>query len=342
MRTTTLHPIKHRTVICLAGLVLAGGLLVAFGSGCQQPKQSEGQDILGPLDVLGIMRKPVRVGETNLEFTPPPLILPKRGLFRDGMSQQIKEPVQFELMTPRQIRVHLGTGRMSFALVKPQELPEVMSTQTCEIMAVGINNAGQTYRQGLLIVPPKSPVQSVADIKGRRFHFMPLGDLLNDAAIGALMDAGIGRKEIDKSILGLGLDTTHISSLEVAKSVVLENGAGVIDEADYNKWPEKGGSFVLLTASKDQVRVIGKTMRVPEWPFVVSKHANPEIKQKVSDFLFKVAPVKYKFALAMMDMKGFAPPIDPKEYEPFAKLYYTLHPQPAGPATQPSEPASQP
>jgi len=43
----------------------------------------------------------------------------------------------------------------------------------------------------------------------------------------------------------------------------------------------------------------------------------------------------------MMDMKGFAPPIDPKEYEPFAKLYYTLHPQPAGPATQPSEPASQ-
>ena len=330
-------------VIALAGLPLAAGMVVAFGGGCQHQQRAKDQNVLGPFDVLGIMRKPVRVGETNLEFTPPPLMVPRREMFRHALAEQLKEPVQFELMTTRQIRVHLGTGRTSFALVKPQELPEVMSTQTCLIMAVGINNAGQTYRQGLLVVPPKSPVQSVADIKGRRFHFMPLGDLLNDAAVGALMDAGIDRKEIDKSILGLGLDTTHISSLEVAKSVVLENGAGVIDEADYEKWPEKGGSLVLLTASKDQVRVIGKTMRVPEWPFVVSNHVDPQIKQKVSNFLFKVAPAKYKLALAMMDLKGFAPPIDPKEYDAFATLYRTLHPQPEQTAApEGAEPTSQP
>lgn len=347
MRTKHIYR-NRRGLVLAATFMLAGGAMLAFLGGCQQPQPQPGEarmnrDPLGPFDVLGLMRKPIRVGETNLEFTPPPLILPKRELFRGAMAETLKEPVQFELMTPRQIRVHLGTGRTSFAMVKPHELPEVMSTQTCDIMGVSINNAGKTYRQGLIITGPKSPIKTLADVKGARFHFMPAGDLLNDAAMGALIDAGIDKKEIDKSIFGLGLDTYHISSLEVAKSVVLEGrAAGVIDEADYEKWPDEGGSLVLLTASKEQVRVIGKTMRVPEWAFLVSRNVDPEIKKTTHDFLFKIAPTKYKLAMAAMDLKGFAPPIDPKEYEPFSRLYNKLHPKPPGPATEPAEPESQP
>ncbi len=347
MRTKHIYLNRHWVAAASAFLLFGGGMTALIG-GCQQPEQQRksekiNRDPLGPFDVLGLMRKPIRVGETNLEFTPPPLILPKRELFRGAMAETLKEPVQFELMTPRQIRVHLGTGRTSFAMVKPHEVPEVMSTQTCDIMGVCINNAGKTYRQGLIVTGPKSPIKTLADVKGARFHFMPAGDPLNDAAMGALLDAGIPKKEFDKSILGLGFDTYHISSLEVAKSVVLEGrAAGVIDEADYEKWPGEGGSLVLLTASKEQVRVIGKTMRIPEWAFLVSKNVDPEIKQTTHDFLFKVAPAKYKLAMASMDLKGFAPPIDPKEYDAFSRLYYQLHPKPPAPATRPTEPESAP
>ena len=339
MRNTHFHTNRCR-VGFIAVVMLIVGATLALTCGCQQPQQKPGSDPLGAFDVLGIMRKPIRVGQTTLECMPPPLMLPKNEFFRSGLSEQLKEPVQFELQTPRQIRVHLGTGRVSFAMLKPQEYPEVASSDTCEIMAVGINNAGKTYRQGLIITAPKSSIKTVADTKGKRFHFMPLGDLLNEAAMGAMLDAGIPAENVDKGILGLGLDTTHISSLEVAKSVALEgNVAGVIDESDYEKWPATGGSLVLLIPSKDQVRVIGKTMRVPEGPFVVSKEVDPEIREKTSNYLFKIAPDKYKLALAAMDLKGFAKPIDPKEYDAFAKLYYKLHPKPAEPT---GEPASQP
>ena len=342
MRTPHTHS-RCRHIGTVAGLLLVGGAILLVAGGCQQPQQSSktktSGDPLGQFDMLGLMAAPIRVGETNLEFAPPPLMLPKRGFFRDALAEQIKQPVQFELMTPRQIRVHLNTGRTSFAIVKPQEVPEIMSTDACEIMAIAINNAGKTYRQGLIITAPNSPFKTIADAKGSRFHFMSLGDLLNDAAMGALIEAGIPRKEMDKSILGLGLDTTHLNSMEVAKSVVLEGkAAGIIDEADYEKWPDKGGSLVLLMPSKDQVRVIGKTMRIPEWPFLVSKRVDPDIKQRVSNLLFKLAPDKYKLALAAMDMKGFAAPIAPKSYDAFAELYWKLHPRPAAAASQPGQP----
>jgi len=151
--------------------------------------------------------------------------------------------------------------------------------------------------------------------------------------LGALIEAGLEKKEVDRGILGLELDTTHISSLEVAKSVVLEEKVGgVIDEADYNKWPDKGGSLVLLLPSKDQVRIIAKTVRVPEGPFVVSNQAPPELVDKTRDYLLKVVNKK-QVVLAALGSAGFAEPIDPQEYEPFFALYRKLHPAPPEPAT---------
>jgi len=343
MITNILHITGHQPRRLALGLLLAAVMLAGLQAGCQQPQKAQSDNILGPFDVLGLMRKPMRVGETTFELTPPPLILPKRELFRTSMAEYLKQPVQYELITPHQIRVHLGSGRMSFAILRPHEFPEVAAGKTCEVLGVAVNNAGQSYRQGLLIVPPNSPVQNVTEIKGLRFHFMPRGDLLNDAAVGSLVEAGISVNDVDKSLFGLGLDTYHISSLEVAKSVVLEGkAAGVIDEADYQKWPEKGGSFVLLSPSKDQVRVIAKTLRIPESPFVASNQIEPELRAQVKDFLFKVAPDKYKLALAAMDVKGFAPPIDPKEYQPFADLYSKIHPHPESHATMPAADAATP
>ena len=289
--------------------------------------------VIDPFNALGLAKPPIRVGVTTLDLTPP-FMLPKWELLRLGLADHFQEPVQFELLTPRQIRVHLGTGRLKFALLRPQDFVQVAPAQMCEILGVPINPNGQSYLQGLIIVSAKSPVHALSEVKSRRFHFMPHGDLLNDAARGALMEAGIGDKDVDKGIPLPILDTHHISSLEVAKSVVLEEGgnaAGVIDEADYNKWPDKGGSFVLLRPSKDQVRVLDKTVRIPGGPFVASVNTPPELKEKAIDFLFNVAPKNHKLALLALDCKGFDKPVDAKAYEPFGEIYLNLHPPKAGP-----------
>lgn len=319
-------------VLCTCGLGF--GLLV----GCQDVGQ-----VLDPFNALGLAKPPIRVGVTTLDLTPP-LMWPKWEPLRLGLADHLQEPVQFELLTPRQIRVHLGTGRLKFALLRPQDYVQVAPAKTCEILGVPMNPNDQPYRQGLIIVSAKSPVRSLSEVKSRRFHFMPHGDLLNDAALGALMEAGIGDKEVDKGIPIPILDTHHISSLEVAKSVVLEEGgnaAGVIDEADYNKWPEKGGSFLLLSPSKDQVRVIGKTVRIPEGPFVVSVNTTPELKEKAIDFLFNVAPKKHKLALLALNSKGFAKPVEAKAYEPFGQIYLKLHP-PKAPSDEEADSETQP
>jgi len=300
---------------------LSAGFLAAM-AGCSSPTQ-----LADPLNLLGLAKPPILIGVTTWAFSPPPLMIPQRSLFRQDLSYDLGESVVFRLMTARQIRVHLGTGRLKFAMLTPGDYTEIASADTCKTLAVPINANGHTSRRGLIIVAPKSPIQTLSDIKGHRFHFLPEENaILNEVALGALLESGIKKEDFDNGVLGLRLDTTHINSLEVAKSVVMEQAAaGVIDEADYDKWPEKGGSLLLLTPSKDQVRIIGKTVRVPEGPFVVSNETTPELTEKVRHYLLNVVGKK-KLILGPMGHTGFAEPVDIKEYEPFFKLWRKLHP----------------
>jgi ABC-type phosphate/phosphonate transport system substrate-binding protein len=303
------------------GLAFALPLALAVLCGCQGLKT-----VVDPLNVLGGEKPPIRVGVTTLDLAPPPLMLPKRELFNLAMADYLKEQVQFELLTPRQIRVHLGTGRMAFAILRPIDYAQMTPTDACQVLAMPLNANRQPYRQGLIVTAPKSAIKELSDARSARVHFMPDGNPLNDALVGAMVEAGIPKERIDKGILGLGLDTHHISSLEVAKSVVLEEKAvGVIDEADYNKWPKSGGSLVFLTPSQDQVRVIGKTARAPEGYFVVSAKAPPGLKSKIDEFLFTAAPKYHKLALASMDITGYARPSDEQQYESYSRLIRGLY-----------------
>jgi hypothetical protein len=282
---------------------------------------------------------PTRIGVTSFDLNPLPPFLPKRILFQRDLESHLDEPVVFDLLTPRQIRVHMGTGRVKFAMVSAADYAEIAPAGNSEMLAVAKNAQGRTYRQGLIIASPRSRIETVSQAKGLRFHFLPAGDVLNEAAAGALLEAGVARKQIDNGILGLGLDTSHISSLEVAKSVALENAVGVIDEADYMSWPDRGGSLMLLTPSKEQVRVIGRTVRVPEGPFLASLQTPPELRESVKRYLLEDLNKK-AIVLGVLGVSGFAEPIAPNEYEPYFALLRKLHP--AGkPTTSPAITISQ-
>lgn len=268
---------------------------------------------------------PTRIGVTTLDLSPVPPFLMKRILLQQELEALLEKPVVFDLMTPRQIGVHLGTGRMQFAMLSPADYAEVAEKRNSEILAVPTNSRGQTYRRGLIVVAPKSPYKQLADLKQVRFHFLAKGDLLNEAAMGALLEAGVDLKKLDKGFLGLELDTSHVSSLEVAKSVAIEEAvaAGVIDEADYDAWPDRGGSLLLFTPSKEQLRVIGRTVRVPEGPFVASLATPKEDRDAVREYLLETINDK-QFVLASLGITGFAEPIDAVEYQPYIDLHEKL------------------
>lgn len=293
---------------------------------------------IDPLNLTSLGKPPLRIGVTELNLTGP-LLLPKNTLFEEQLAFYLDEPLSFDLMTPRQIRVHLGTGRLKFAMLKAADYAEIAAAGNSRILAVPINERGTTIRRGLVITGAKSPIRSVTDLKGLRFHFMPRGDVLNEGARGVLQDAGIGERDTDRGVLGLGFDTYHISSLEVAKSVVIEGrAAGVIDASDYERWPQKGGSVSLLVPSQDEVRVLAETVPIPEGPVVVSEHTSPELANKVADYLINRLS-REPVILATMGCRGFASPIDAKEYDAYFAMRRRMRPAPQEPASEPLETA---
>ncbi len=310
-----------------------GFVMLSATAGCSTVAQ-----VVDPLNLRGLGQQPVRVGITRLEF-PPPLFVPKHSLFNDNLALYLNKPVCFELLNPRQIRVKMGTGRLQFAMLTAGDFEQIAPADTYEILAVPKDTQGRIIRRGLIIVAPNSRLQSLSELKKQRFHFLPPEDPLNEAALGALLEAGVDKKDLNQGLLELGmsLGMHHINSLEVAKSVVLEqNAAGVIDEDDYNKWKETGGSLLLLNPSRDQVRIIAHTVTIPAGPFLAAKNNPPELTAKVKEFLFKVVG-KNPLALAPLGYSGFVDPIDLKEYQPFFDVYRRLHPPEVFPETNESD-----
>jgi len=78
-------------------------------------------------------------------------------------------------------------------------------------------------------------------------------------------------------------------------------------------------------SSQDQVRILARTVHVPEGPFLASANTPPEMIDKVRGYLLNVAPQR-KLILDPLGYSGFAEPLDPKEYQPFDAICAKLHP----------------
>ncbi|HOB73185.1 MAG TPA: PhnD/SsuA/transferrin family substrate-binding protein [Phycisphaerae bacterium] len=301
-------------------------------SGCATLGTSVGR-IVDPFNLMGMGPPPVRIGITHLELSP--LLVPRAVLFEENLTFHLGAPVIFDLMTPHQIHVHLDTGRLKFAMLSTREFCQVAPDESARIVAVALNEHRQSYRKGLLIVSAQSEAKSLEDLQNYRFHLLPRDHVLNDAALGALLNAGVAHGNLIEGIRGVELVMGRSGSADVARCVAADaRAAGVIDETDYRNWPATGGAFAGLTPSRDMFRVIGETIRVPEGPFVASAHTDPELVEKVRRYLLEVLPQR-KLVLGSLGLTGFAPPVDLNDYEAYCALYRQLHP-----ADVPSVPAA--
>jgi ABC-type phosphate/phosphonate transport system substrate-binding protein len=323
-----------------AGLSVLIGIGVA---GCA------GQDIgvFKPLQEALRMKKPVRIGINRVQLNP---VDAPWGGFTRGLQKKLGSPVQVIYYQPFQISGQLNRGYLDFAILSATDYVQV-GGDNCILLAKPINTLGQTSRYGLIIAKKDSKVQTVADLKGQRFAFGPPGDATCDlAAQYCLMQAGIGPGDLQKELLPAPLAGHHLNSFEVAKAVANEPvAAGAVDEVAYSSWPEKGVPIIKATpiagvlqlVSKDQFRVIGKTITLPEGPIVASNKADPALVASVKEYL--LSGTISASTLKPMDWRSFVA-VDAGEYDQVVAMLRELREAgwareqvPQAPATEPAE-----
>lgn len=198
---------------------------------------------------------------------------------------QLGRPSRFVRSNYRSIRYHMGEGRFHFAMVSATEYAEITRRPVSRIVAVPVNVKGTQERCGLFIVRKESKFDKLTDLKGKQVEFGPKGDAVcHWAAVEKLKEVGLTEDDLKKSLLPPY--NFHINSFEVAKAVLNEGAdAGVVDELEFESWPEKSTILTRLSVCQDRFRIVGRTDPVPEGPFIASVKIEPELFEEMQDLL---------------------------------------------------------
>lgn len=244
------------------------------------------------------------------------------------LSRKLKRPVVVQALKPFQVAAHLASGRIQFGMLPAADYIELVKDEGLAEggtlgQVLALSESGE--RRGLIVAAANSDIRSVADLKGRRFAFGPKGDpVLDEAALACLEREGLTVDDIAKEIVPIpGALQFHINAAEAAKEIVYGFGvgkqrteAGVIEEWDYEDFPETGGRLLpLIRFSKDEFRVLAQTDPVPtrtlaDGPVLASADADPDLAAAVRDFLL-AADDEHKDALRDLGVRRFhSPPTD--------------------------------
>ena len=217
----------------------------------------------------------------------------------------------------------LAQGNIPYAFMSAKEFCSAKDLSSLTPLAVGLNALGKSSRMAYIVVKAKSHVKTITDCAAKRFAFGTYKDLLTDlAAQAALAEAGVPVKKLLPELLlppPIAMEGRLYRGHAVAKTIVMDLtvNAGVVDELDYEKMPDTGGNFIL-GPSKDQLEIVGRTIRVPEMVVVAGPAASPEARQKLKAFLMN-SIASDKLVCEQLGVTGFAEP-DPAAYEPVRRL----------------------
>ncbi|MFQ5429661.1 MAG: phosphate/phosphite/phosphonate ABC transporter substrate-binding protein [Phycisphaerae bacterium] len=279
---------------------MSGILLVLSGlaTGCQSP--------------TGVVGEMVQIGTTHVAFLGPPAAY---RTLHPRLEKLFARPVVFNTQPSGQaIATQMEQGNIAFAILSAGEYGSIADPGKLNVLAVGLNALGQPKRRAHIIVRADSHVKSITDCAGKRFAFGTHGDLLTDkAAQAALEAAGVPVKKLLPELLTpppLGLEGRLYLGHDTAKTIVYDPtvNAGVIDEVDYEKMPPDGGNLVT-GPSKDQLKIVGGTIAVPETVVVAGPSADPALKQALKSYLINELKNDSKVC-DQMGLRGFTEPDD--------------------------------
>lgn len=154
--------------------------------------------------------------------------------------------------------------------------------------------------KGVFIVAEDSPIKSIKELKGKKVSFVDTGSAAGYVAqMLELQKVDIKKEDMTITFAG--------KPPKVAEAV--RDG-----KADAGGMPE--GVFKTLPFV-DMMRVIGKTIDLPNWPVHTTKKTDKDIASKVKNAVLKLKPLSAEADRALKDanLAGFVPTAD-KDYEP--------------------------
>lgn len=201
-----------------------------------------------------------------------------------------------------------GDGRMDIAFSNPLLYVEIKDKVDIDPLALSSEVKSGTRLRGIILVRKDSGINSIRDLKGKKFSFMakgsPAGYLFQ---LKLLHKAGF---DIQKDITVLPFEGRHE---KIIMSV-------------YNRKADAGGcredelEKVKGKIDVSQLRIVGYTEYFPNWLFFSTPSLKPATAAKVKKALLKLKPndPKNKSLLERARLTGFIPVAD-REYDDMRK-----------------------
>lgn len=236
------------------------------------------------LSLIGIEQRPIVVALIAQPGILDPFT-PNEKL-REALSADIKRPVRFDLCLPVQLTPNLLLGFYDLAIVPPSYYAELSNPERFPIVAATVDASGKVAHSAVLVVPASSTVQNIEELKGQRIGFGPATDArTHHAGLTLLKEHGLEKTDTSLSLLPVPGSLRHYPTMRDV-ALATQNGsieAGFIDEEAFDQFAEH--SDAEDEPARDRLRVIGRTKPVPDLLVIRSPKANPEMVERVSEFL---------------------------------------------------------
>jgi len=305
---------------------LLAALTTAALCGCHQPQQAgeaNSGPLFAPLEQLLGMKPPIRLAVTRVHINP--LVPAPWQPLQTELRKLLGRDVQVLQLKAFQVRSKFERGELELALVSAADYVQIADDDVCSLLAVCHNPDGSDHSGGLIVTADTSDVQSLDQLKGKRFAFGPRNDpILHIAAGQALIDAGVELGGLAKELLPpYGF---HVNSFEAAKAALYEGAAAAaVTESVFESWPESGGLLLQGKLGRDRFRILGKTPPVPNRAFLAGAKVDPKLVARVREYLLEQVQDQPK-VLESLGVGSFEQAA-PELYKPFAEMYEKVQSQ---------------
>jgi ABC-type phosphate/phosphonate transport system substrate-binding protein len=266
-------------VLALCGTVLCGV------TGCQTAG-------LRLLSFVGLQKQPVvlalvldnrPVAAAAEVFNP----FPKYFGLQQALAKDLGRPVSLDACFPFQVQSGLASGWYHLAVLTPAQLARIAPLATgCRVLAVPVDRQERAVRPALLVVPANSAIRSIGELRGKIVAFGPAEDSrAYHAALQLLREAGLEKRDLALEALPVPGAVKHLpDGRGIAQSVI--NGsseAGFVDAAAWDELAEHATQ--PGDPARDQLRVIGRTLALPDWVMVLSPKVGAPLSSDIEQAL---------------------------------------------------------
>lgn len=228
----------------------------------------------------------------------------------DALSAEIDQRVRLEPAFPFQVGPQLASGSYKLALATPAQYAQFPNASEVNILAIAADSAQHQSVPALLIVAVDSPIQTVADLRGKRVAFGAEDNSRSyHAARRLLRDNDLKRSDLAPSPVVLETFRFSQRSAVARTQLVLEDAvdAAFIDLREWESFPveETGGS----EPCQSKLRIVAQTVAVPDLMLLASPMLPADVAADIQQFLFAIGDQRPDLFSAL-PYAGFWPPTD--------------------------------